>query len=32
MDNKRIKREVYLAEDEEIIIVKKKKSSTLEKM
>jgi hypothetical protein len=32
MDNKRIKREVYLAEDEEIIIVKKKKSSTWEKM
>jgi hypothetical protein len=33
MDNKLIKREVYLAEDEDIIIVKKKtKRSVLKKM
>jgi hypothetical protein len=33
MDKKRIKREVFLAEDEDIIIVKKKsKSSILKKL
>jgi len=33
MDNKKIKREVYLAEDEDIIIVKKQtKRSFLKKM
>ncbi len=32
MEKKRVKREVYLADDEDIIIVKKSKPSLLKKM
>jgi hypothetical protein len=32
MEKKRIKKEVFIAEDEEILIIKKSKSSVLKKM
>jgi hypothetical protein len=32
MEKKRIKKEVFIAEDEEIVIIKKSKSSVLKKM